>query len=107
MELTYLYHSGFVVETDCCVLVFDYWMDPANVMERLVGSCGDKHVYVFASHFHRDHFNKHIFGWREANPRAAFTYLLSRDILDHHVPPRRLPTLGWRRATNGTTTTLA
>ena len=23
------------------------------------------------------------------------------------VPPRRLPTLGWRRATNGTTTTLA
>ena len=84
MELTYLYHSGFVVETDRCVLVFDYWMDPANVMERLVGSCGDKHVYVFASHFHRDHFNKHIFGWREANPRAAFTYLLSRDILDHH-----------------------
>lgn len=84
MELTYLYHSGFVVETDRCVLVFDYWMDPANVMERLVNPCGDKHVYVFVSHFHRDHFNKHIFGWREANPRAAFTYLLSRDILDHH-----------------------
>lgn len=84
MELTYLYHSGFVVETDRCVLVFDYWMDPANVMERLLNPCGDKHGYVFVSHFHRDHFNKHIFGWREANPRTAFTYLLSRDILDHH-----------------------
>lgn len=84
MELTYLYHSGFVVETNRCVLVFDYWMDPAHVMDRLVNPCGDKHVYVFVSHFHSDHFNKQIFAWREANPRTAFTYLLSRDILDHH-----------------------
>ena len=32
MKLTYIFHSGFAVETQSCVLVFDYWMDPADCM---------------------------------------------------------------------------
>lgn len=107
MELTYLYHSGFVVETDRCVLVFDYWMDPANVMERLVNPCGDKHVYVFVSHFHRDHLTSTSSGGGRrtlAQPLPTCYRATSSTTI---VPPRRLPTLGWRRATNGTTTTLA
>lgn len=32
MQLTYIFHSGFALETDRCILVFDYWMDPAGVM---------------------------------------------------------------------------
>ena len=27
MQLTYIFHSGFALETDRCILVFDYWMD--------------------------------------------------------------------------------
>ena len=25
MKITYIYHSGFVVETEGCILVFDFW----------------------------------------------------------------------------------
>ena len=32
MTLRYIFHSGFLLETSQCILVFDYWMDPAGVM---------------------------------------------------------------------------
>ena len=79
MKLTYLFHSGFVLETDTCILVFDYWMDPARVMPGLLKS--DKPLYVLASHFHEDHFSPHIFLWKEQ--KADITYILSKDILKH------------------------
>ena len=28
MTLTYIFHSGFVLETEKSILVFDYWLDP-------------------------------------------------------------------------------
>lgn len=79
MKLIYIFHSGFAIETERCVLVFDYWMDPSGVMSRLLES--DKPLYVLASHFHEDHFNKEIFSWRS---RGNVKYLLSKDILKHH-----------------------
>ena len=79
MKLTYLFHSGFVLETDTCILVFDYWMDPARVMPGLLES--DKPLYVLASHFHEDHFSPHIFSWKEQ--KADVAYILSKDILKH------------------------
>ena len=51
MKLTYIYHSGFVVETEGCILVFDFWKDPAGVMPGVLES--DKPLYVFSSHFHK------------------------------------------------------
>ena len=36
MKLTYIFHSGFVLEADRSILVFDYWMDPAHVMESVL-----------------------------------------------------------------------
>lgn len=75
MTLTYIFHSGFVLECDRCILIFDYWMDPAGVMQRFAHS--SKHVYVFASHFHEDHFSRSIFDWRD----QRHTYILSKDIL--------------------------
>lgn len=81
LNLTYICHSGFVLEADDAILVFDYWLDPANVMERFRQR--EKHVYVFASHFHEDHFTKEIFSWRESWPSAHLTYILSKDILRH------------------------
>lgn len=79
MQLTYIFHSGFVLETDRCILVFDYWMDPAGVMPRLLQS--PKPLYVFSSHFHEDHFNRDIFSWRTRKANAR--YILSKDILKH------------------------
>lgn len=77
MRLTYIFHSGFMVETDRSVLVFDYWMDPSGVMKRYIPD--GRKVYVFSSHFHEDHFNREIFSWRERYPEI--TYILSKDIL--------------------------
>lgn len=79
MQLTYIFHSGFALETDRCILVFDYWMDPAGVMPRLLQS--PKPLYVFSSHFHEDHFNRDIFFWRTR--KANVRYILSKDILKH------------------------
>lgn len=82
IRLTYLFHCGFVLETDHCVLVFDYWMDPAQKMERFIGPQNQKPIYVFVSHFHEDHFTKEIFTWKATTP--DITYILSKDILKHH-----------------------
>ena len=87
MKIHYIFHSGFVVETDEAILVFDYWRDPAGVMERLAGK--KKRAYVFSSHFHEDHFTKDIFKWREDNPFTDYIYILSKDIrLGHNYLAR-------------------
>ena len=77
MTLRYIFHSGFLLETSQCILVFDYWMDPAGVMRVYMNTC--KHVYVFSSHFHEDHFTKEILKWKNRIPNI--TYILSKDIL--------------------------
>lgn len=79
MTLTYIFHSGFVLETEQSILVFDYWIDPANVMPSFLQK--EKPLYVFSSHFHEDHFNKRIFEWRKR--RCKTTYILSKDIFRH------------------------
>lgn len=82
IRLTYIFHSGFVVETAAGILVFDYWLDLANVLPKCLSRRGGRHVYVFASHFHKDHFTKDIFGWKQ--PLGSdVTYILSKDILKH------------------------
>lgn len=77
MTLRYIFHSGFLIETEHCILIFDYWMDPAGVMAEYMNT--DKHVYVFSSHFHEDHFTKKIFEWKKSI--RNITYILSKDIV--------------------------
>ena len=62
MTLTYIFHSGFMLETEQSILVFDYWMDPSGVMDGVLRN--EKPLYVFSSHFHEDHFTKDIFEWK-------------------------------------------
>ena len=69
MTLTYIFHSGFVLETEQSILVFDYWMDPSGVMDGVLRS--EKPMYVFSSHFHEDHFTKEIFEWKKLRDRRA------------------------------------
>lgn len=77
MTLRYIFHSGFLVETERCILIFDYWMDPADVIREYMHTA--KRLYVFASHFHEDHFTKEIFRWKESI--RNITFILSKDIL--------------------------
>ena len=79
MTLTYIFHSCFVLETEKSILIFDYWLDPSDVVSAVLQR--DKPVYVFSSHFHEDHFNKVIFEWRKQ--RNGITYILSKDIYKH------------------------
>ena len=79
MTLTYIFHSGFVLETEQSILVFDYWMDPSGVMDGVLGS--KKPLYVLSSHFHEDHFTREIFEWKKRKPNI--TYIMSKDILRH------------------------
>lgn len=83
MTLTYIFHSCFVLETSNSILVFDYWHAPSGAIHKFINPSGGKHVYVFASHFHEDHFTKEIFHWKEDYPFTNYTYILSKDILRH------------------------
>ena len=76
MTLTYIFHSGFVLETKKSILIFDYWMDLTGVVPPFLKK--DKPIYVFSSHFHEDHFNPVIFEWRMQHENL--TYILSKDI---------------------------
>lgn len=83
MRLVYIYHSGFAIEGDGFSILFDFYRDALladgshYVHDHLLKREGP--LYVFASHFHPDHFNPEILTWKEEKPDTI--YLLSRDIL--------------------------
>lgn len=72
MKVSYIGHSGFAVELDCCTLLFDYYRG------ALPAFAPEKPLYVFSSHAHQDHFNFAIFELKKTHPNI--TYVLSRDI---------------------------
>lgn len=86
--ITYLYHSGFKVEIEDNLLIFDYYqpfftLSGDNSPGIITGDSliGKSPVYVFSSHNHHDHFDSKILGWAETNPEI--TYILSDDIKNH------------------------
>jgi L-ascorbate metabolism protein UlaG (beta-lactamase superfamily) len=86
VKINYLYNSGFTVETENNLLIFDYCLDEAlmGVKNRRNGTVGiedlriNKDVLVFSSHSHSDHFNPVILEWRKVRP--DINYILSSDI---------------------------
>lgn len=72
MKVTYLSHSGFAVEYENCVLIFDYYKGSVPDFDKR------KNIYVFVSHAHGDHFNRCIFRWAEEY--GQITYILSEDV---------------------------
>ena len=55
MKITYINHSGFLIETKDCYYIFDYYRGELPHLDK------EKEVIVFCSHFHEDHFNPQIF----------------------------------------------
>ncbi|MDR3251233.1 MAG: MBL fold metallo-hydrolase [Tannerella sp.] len=80
MKLTYIYNSGYVIENDGFAIVVDYYKDSADeYVKRLLSSFRGK-IYVLASHWHPDHFNRRILNWKDERPDIRL--VLSKDILD-------------------------
>ncbi len=63
MKLTYVYHSGFILEGKDFTLLIDYYRDTPDevVHEKFLNRPGK--LYVLASHVHADHFNPEILTW--------------------------------------------
>lgn len=74
VDLYFLHHSGFMLELETMILVFDYYLDPLKRLEDRLEKT-DKPVYFFVSHVHGDHFNQAI---RKFEKRAS-GYVLHRD----------------------------
>lgn len=72
MKVTYLRHSGFLLEMEDIYCLFDYYKGDFPDWNR------DKKMAVFVSHGHYDHFGKEIFRLREIFPEICF--ILSSDI---------------------------
>lgn len=72
MEVTYIGHSGFLVEWGACYWLFDYYT--GEIPELDAG----KRVFVFASHNHGDHWNPKVLDLSRKHPDVH--YVLSSDI---------------------------
>lgn len=74
MKVTYIGHSGFLVETSSCSLLFDHYQGEIPRLRE------DKPLFVFVSHRHGDHFNPEIFSIKGP---AIIHYIISRDVERH------------------------
>ncbi len=72
MEITYINHSGFLIEWETCYFLFDYYKGDIPQLDR------DKKLYIFVSHNHGDHFNPEIFSFRDKVKDISF--ILSSDV---------------------------
>ena len=81
MNVTFIAHSGFLVEWDRFYALFDFWKGELPPLDP------EKPLLVFASHSHEDHFDKRIFTLPARYPKTRF--ILSHDI--------RLATRRWEK----------
>lgn len=72
MKVIFMDHSGFCVELDHTVLIFDYYKGEIPKFSQ------EKDIFVFVSHGHSDHYNKKI--WELKKQYKNITYILSDDI---------------------------
>lgn len=63
VKIDYLGHSGFFVETDSILLLFDYYYGDLSFLRE---KPNDKPLFVLVSHAHGDHFNPEIFSLADA-----------------------------------------
>ena len=72
LKITYIHHSSFSVELENAVILFDYFK--GTLPEFPAG----KPLFIFASHFHADHYAPVIFQLGEK--RENVFYILSKEI---------------------------
>jgi len=72
MHVTYLNHSGFLLEWTNSYWIFDYYKGEIPALNI------EKDIFVFCSHSHHDHFNPKIFSILKAYPKV--TYLFAEEM---------------------------
>lgn len=82
MKIDYIGHSGFFVETNNVMLLFDYYQGDFSF---LANKSNEKPLFVFVSHAHGDHFNPDIFFLVKIHHNTK--YLLSFDIMEKSTVP--------------------
>lgn len=86
MQIRYLFHSGFLAETETSYYLFDYYRG------ALPPLLPHKPVTVFASHAHHDHYNPAVFPLLlEAGAQQVYA-VLAKDI-PQSAYPKQLQTL--------------
>lgn len=72
MKVTYLGHSGFLLEMEDAFFLFDYYKGEFPPMDT------GKRMIVFVSHGHYDHYRREIFSLRQQFEKICF--VISSDI---------------------------
>ena len=72
MKITFIEHSGFMVEMERTVLLFDYYQGEIPAFDK------EKTLYVFVSHSHADHYNPVI--WKLKEQYEKVQYIISDDV---------------------------
>jgi len=75
MKVTYLNHSGILVELNNRYCIFDYYRGELPLLDR------NKEVIVFCSHCHEDHYNPLIFDLLDERG-LNYRTVLANDISD-------------------------
>lgn len=77
IKITNVGHSGFCVESNSFMLIFDYYEGALPPLPS------NKKIYVFISHRHPDHFNPEIFAL--CADHGDVRYFISDDIYESRV----------------------
>lgn len=72
MEVTYIDHSGFLLDMQDACFLFDYYKGEIPEIAK------EKALVVFVSHRHADHYNPDIFELIDRYPEVQF--VLSKDV---------------------------
>jgi len=84
MNVTYIKHSGFLIETNDCYYLFDYYKGTLPSLNT------GKPIFVFSSHGHSDHYNPDIFSLLKKNGMVQVNAILSEDIPEEKYPAKLL-----------------
>lgn len=74
MNVTYIHHSSFLIETEACYYLIDYFQGSIPALNP------SKPVIVLASHKHHDHYQKSVFNILKDMGMQSIYAVLSRDI---------------------------
>ena len=80
MQITYIYHSGCLIETADSYYLFDYWKGDLPILNP------NKPVLVFSSHAHEDHYEPKIFDLLKAQGIQDIYAVLGKDIPKDKYP---------------------
>ena len=80
MIVTYICHSGFLVETPTIYYLFDYYK---GTIPKLLP---DKPVVVLVSHSHPDHYNFNVYEKLIESGATRIYAVLSKDIFKSSIP---------------------